>query len=381
MAPYAIRVPQDGSRAFKEDPVNTETRTEFQRDRDRIIHSKAFRRLMYKTQVFVNQEGDHYRTRLTHSLEVAQISRGIARSLGLNEDLAEAMALGHDLGHTPYGHAVEELLADRLKNQGGFFHNEQSVRVVELLEEKPGLKNHGLNLTWEVREGILKHTKDSTPEICSHLNPNRPCSLEGQVVRMADTIAYVTHDFEDAYYYSTIFHDLIKHDIISEKEINHIWEMFDAKQEWGVSSILNHLIVDLTEETINNIEELGIDTPEDVRKQNKLIVKFGKYEKEFETMRSFVTQHVYRGSLAAIMDTKAQRIIGELYESYLKNPRQLPPEIYARFINPRKNEDENSYLPTPERVLCDFLSGLTDRYAVILYNKLFDRSERIISAE
>lgn len=163
LAPYATKRPKEGSRRnSSEKNTNFQTRSEFQRDRDRIIHSSAFRRLMYKTQVFVNHEGDYYRTRMTHSLEVSQIARGIARSLGLNEDLTEAIALGHDLGHTPFGHAVEELLSELLKNEKGFFHNEHSVRVVDIIEQKPGTDNCGLNLTWEVREGILKHTKDRT---------------------------------------------------------------------------------------------------------------------------------------------------------------------------------------------------------------------------
>lgn len=381
LAPYAIKKPKEGSRDHEENPANLETRTEFQRDRDRIIHSKSFRRMMYKTQVFVNQENDHYRTRLTHSLEVAQMSRGIARSLRLNEDLTEAIALGHDLGHTPYGHAVEDLLGSFMDNESGFYHNEQSVRVVELLEEKPGMEGKGLNLTWEVREGILKHTKDSHPEICKHLNPSFFPSLEGQVVRLADTIAYVTHDFEDAYFSSSIFDELIKSKLIKKDELDNIWDMFDADKSLGVSSIVNKLIVDLVRGTQKAIDDLQINSSDDVRKQTELIVRFDKFKNQFKMFKDFVTEHVYTGSLAAIMDTKAKRIIGSLYQSYLENPKQLPPEIYYKFKNPTLIQLNNSYPATYGRVLIDFLSGLTDRYAVFLYNKLFNQSERIISSK
>jgi len=379
LAPYATIKPRESSRDHKEKPVNTETRTEFQRDRDRIIHSKAFRRLMYKTQVFVNQEGDHYRTRLTHSLEVAQMARGIARSLRLNEDLVEAIALGHDLGHTPYGHAVEEQLAEFLKLDGGFFHNEQSVRMVELLEEKDGLPCCGLNLTWEVREGILKHTKDSSG-ICQHLMPNKLPSLEGQVVRMADTIAYVTHDLEDGFT-SGLFRELVQYKILSEHDIESVWERFGAERSLHVSSIINKLIVDVTDGTQDAINEIGICTPEDARNQTELVVRFKMFKNEFHWLKDFVKEHIYNGSLASIMDTKAKRIIIDLYTAYIDNPKQLPPNVYYKFINPNKTIFlDNSYPATKNRVICDFLSGLTDRHAAILHNKLFNEGERIISS-
>jgi dGTPase len=336
---------------------------------------------MYKTQVFVNHEGDHYRTRLTHSLEVAQMSRGVARALRLNEDLAEAIALGHDLGHTPYGHAVEELLGELLKHEGGFYHNEQSIRVVELLEEKSGLEHGGLNLTWEVREGILKHTKDRTKGISGHLLPSEMPSLEAQIVGMVDTIAYVTHDFEDAYESSFMFKDLIAHKIISQGDIDCIWDMLGADKKWGVSSLINKLIEDLEIGTKDAINKYNISCPDDVRKHNEPMVHFHKFDKEFKSFKKFVTDYIYRGPLPAIMDTKAKRIVKCLFESYWTNPEQLPLEIYVKFKNPSSIELKNSYLATQNRVLCDFLSGLTDRYAVILYNKLFNNSERILTAD
>ncbi len=374
LASYAVKKPVENSRDHEEKSNNLETRTDFQRDKDRILHSKAFRRLMYKTQVFVNHENDDYRTRLTHSLEVAQMSRGIARSLRLNEDLVEAIALGHDLGHTPFGHAVEDLLNKNLRNYGGFYHNEQSIRVVELLETKTGAHYPGLNLTKEVREGILKHTKD-TSGICAHLAPDSPPSLEAQVVRFADTIAYVSHDFEDAYYSSTI---LKENPLLDEKALDNIWELFNADKQYGVSSILNKLITDLTEGTAAKIMELNIQSVEDVRNHQEYIVGFKKYGSAFDQFRKFVNKYVYDSSITAIMDTKAKRIINELYNAYLENPKQLPTKIYVDFLKPRTLL--HSYLATPEREICDFLSSLTDRQAILLYNKLFNHSERIINA-
>jgi dGTPase len=200
LAPFAVKSPKGNSREHREPVRMDENRSDFQRDRDRIIHSTAFRRLMYKTQVFVNHEGDHYRTRLTHTLEVAQFARGICKSLALNEELAEAIALGHDLGHTPFGHAVERYLSDELDklNIGKFFHNEQSVRIVDLLEKRCD-DYEGLNLTYEVREGILKHNSNKDRSgIYNNLNPDKICStLEGQIVNKVDTIAYICHDLQD----------------------------------------------------------------------------------------------------------------------------------------------------------------------------------------
>lgn len=307
------------------------------------------------------------------------MARGIARSLRLNEDLVEAIALGHDLGHTPYGHAVEGLLNQLLEQEGGFLHNEQSIRVVELLEKKNGLKNPGLNLTWEVREGILKHTKDSSG-ICQHLEPDVLPSLEGQVVRIADKIAYVTHDFEDAYFSSGIFDELKYYGVLNESELDSVWERFNASKDWGVSSIINRLIQDVTEGTKKRIDELGIKSPEDGRKD--IIVSFDKYEEDFIWLKNFVSKYVYESPIASIMDTKAKRIIEELFHEYLKNPKQLPIEHFQKYNNPRNYiELRNSYVATKNRALCDFLSGLTDRYAIVLYNKLFDRNERILSAK
>ena len=378
LAKYAICEPKENSRLYTEDSVNTATRSEFQRDRDRIIHSKSFRRMMYKTQVFVNQESDHYRTRLTHSLEVSQIARGIARSLNANEDLTEAIALGHDLGHTPFGHAVEGYLSECLKNEGKFLHNEHGVRVVELLEDKPGIPfGFGLNLTHEVREGILKHTKDSNNTYAS-LEPDKPCSIEGQIVHYADKIAYITHDFEDGIS-SGIFNELIKNDLLKQDEIDSMWGMFGADKNWGISSIINKLFVDFVEGSIERLANLDPDSPNVIKQQKGDILGFNKFENEYKTLKTFVFNYIYKSPLAQIMDAKAKMLIDRLYTAYIKIPEQLPYDVYAKFCNPKKYPNTDGYQTTPNRILCDFLASMTDRYAVLTYNKLFNPSERIIS--
>lgn len=377
LAKYAVIGPKDKSRIYEEDSSNIATRGEFQRDRDRIIHSKAFRRLLYKTQVFVNHEGDHFRTRLTHSLEVSQISRGIARSLNVNEDLAEAIALGHDLGHTPFGHAVESLLEEFLHNEGGFLHNQQSVRVVELLEEKIGIPfGFGLNLTSEVREGIFKHTNDKSG-IFESLEPEKPCHIEGQIVHFSDKIAYITHDFEDGLN-SGIFDELIKNGLISREEIDNIWEMFGADPKWGISSLINRLVVDFVEGSIEKLTELNPQSVEEVKNYKQKILCFKNHESNYNYFKKFVEKHVYGSPLASVMDTKAKRIVHRIYNAYSKNPEQLPYDIYAKFKHPEKYPKRDGYYTTPYRILCDFIAGMTDRYAILTYNKLFNPSERII---
>lgn len=389
LAPFATKVPREGSRRFEEKPYNYETRSEFQRDRDRIIHSKAFRRLLYKTQVFVNHEGDHYRTRMTHSLEVAQIARGIARSLGVNEDLVEAIALGHDLGHTPFGHAVESLLSGLLKEEQGFFHNEQSVRIVDCIEVKKGLNPKlGLNLTWEVREGILKHNDDRTSGIYESLEPDKPSGIEGQIVALADTVAYVCHDLEDGLE-AGLFDDAIRCGLLNKQDIERLWDMFDAGLENGVSSIINRLVKDIVDSAWNVLRDNNIDSVQKVRKfrdegTNNRIVRLGKYKKSFKELKGFVGKYVYGNTMTAIMDTKAKKFIGEIYESYLKNPEQLPGDVYKSFIDASKACDtvggntgerddlNDGYRDTPARVLCDYIASMTDRYALETYDRLFD---------
>lgn len=385
LAPYATKSPGEKSRRFEEPSYNFETRSEFQRDRDRIIHSKAFRRLLYKTQVFVNHEGDHYRTRMTHSLEVSQIARGVARSLGVNEDLVEAIALGHDLGHTPFGHAVERLLAGLLKDEHGFFHNEQSVRIVDCIESKKGLDpKYGLNLTWEVREGILKHNDDRTERIYSSLEPERPSSIEGQIVALVDTVAYVCHDLEDGMG-AGLIGDKLNYGLLELKELEELWGMFDARLENGVSSIINRLVTDIVDSSWAILRNNIIDTVEKVRsfkdkETNNRIIRLGKYKESFKKLKKFVVDNVYGSTITTIMDVKAEKFIKEIYDSYLKHPKQLPNDIYKKFTctsNDSEDYSYDGYKNTPSRVLCDFIASMTDRFALETYDKLFNPHMKI----
>lgn len=289
-------------------------RTDFQRDRDRIIYSKAFRRLKHKTQVFISPEGDHYRTRLTHTLEVSQIARTIARSLRLNEDLTEAIALGHDLGHTPFGHAGERVLGDVCSF--GFQHNEQSVRVVDVLEKE----RKGLNLTWEVRDGIRCHTGNDMPS-----------TLEGQIVRFADKIAYINHDIEDA----------IRGGVITEKDLPE-----------GCSDVLGHS----PSERINNMVVNIIDNSKD----GKGIRMSREYQEATNRLRNYMFENVYVGSVAKKEEAKAEHMVRELFLYFLTKPELLP-EDFQRFI------DHDGL----ERVVLDYVAGMTDNYAVRKFQDLF----------
>ncbi len=378
LAPYATKRPKEGSRRNNnEKNSNFEARSDFQRDRDRIIHSSAFRRLMYKTQVFVNHEGDFYRTRMTHSLEVSQIARGITRSLGLNEDLTEAIALGHDLGHTPFGHAVEELLSELLKNEHGFFHNEHSVRVVDVIEQKPGTDNCGLNLTWEVREGILKHTNDHTEGICEDLKPLEPASLEGQIVAISDTMAYVCHDLDDGINVKLI-KESIDEGLLTQKAFDElVYENFGLNPGSGISALINALVLDLVESSWSVIDVNNITTLEQVRSfkdrsvTGNKIIRLGKHEKAFRSLKQFVAEYVYNSPMTTIMDVKAKKIVSEIYNTFWNNPRQMPSRIYKKFIDASRTPEYGGYVNTPARVLCDYIAEMTDRSALETYDKLF----------
>jgi dGTPase len=288
-------------------------RTDYQRDRDRIIHSKAFRRLKHKTQVFISPEGDHYRTRLTHTLEVSQIARTIARALRLNEDLTEAIALGHDLGHTPFGHAGEEVL--NKIHPLGFRHNEQSLRVIDLLEG-----GKGLNLTFEVRDGILNHSGDGVPE-----------TMEGKIVKFSDRIAYINHDIDDALRAGVIDADAIPTECLELLGTSH-------KQR------INTMIVDIIKESTG--------------KNDIMMSKEVKYATD--KLRSFMFDKVYIGSKAKLEERKAQNIVRELYYYFLENPDQIP-----HYNCDMRNQEEI------ERLACDYIAGMTDRYAVSTFLSIF----------
>lgn len=290
-------------------------RTEYQRDRDRIIHSKSFRRMKHKTQVFLAPGGDHYRTRLTHTLEVAQIARTIARALQLNEDLTEAIALGHDLGHTPFGHAGERALSRYTSKP--FLHNEQSVRVVERLEKD----GHGLNLTWEVRDGMLNHKTSGSPS-----------TLEGWIVRTSDKIAYVNHDIDDG----------IRAGILTE-------EMLPK----DITDMLGHSTRDRINTLIHAMVTYSMD--------KEIIGLPSEYEQALRDLRSFMFRDLYTNPVAKSEEVKAERVIGMLFEEYIKHIELLPEE-FQQLINDGEEK---------EIVVCDYIAGMTDNYAVTTASELF----------
>lgn len=314
LSKYASFADQTAGRDKKEEPCSI--RTDYQRDRDRIIHCKAFRRLKDKTQVFLSPEGDHYRTRLTHTLEVAQNARTIARALMLNEDLAEAIALGHDLGHTPFGHAGEAALNEITKEEGGFCHNEQSVRVVETLE-KGGL---GLNLTKEARDGILNHRTASEPH-----------TLEGCIVRFSDKIAYINSDIDDS----------IRAGIISEKDIP------------------QKLIDVLGKNTNERLSTLVCDIIKNSAGKNKICMS-EEIKESMSGLRSYLFQNVYKNSRTKKEEQKVNHLIKQLYGYYIKNIEKLPDEFITMI---EKGE-------TKKRAVCDFIAGMSDRYAINLYKEI-----------
>ncbi len=315
LGPNAARSAETKGREHPE--PQCDIRTDFQRDRDRIIHAKAFRRMKHKTQVFISPEGDHYRTRLTHTLEVAQIARTIARALQLNEDLTEAIALGHDLGHTPFGHAGERELGVLCRDTGGFAHNEQSLRVVERLE-KDGM---GLNLTWEVRDGILNHRTSGSPG-----------TLEGKIVQLSDKIAYTNHDIDDSFRAGLLRPEDIPPEIV-------------GRIGTTSSSRINAMIRD----TIRNSMEA-----EDIRMSTEM-------RKTLTDLRSFMFQRVYASPVAEVEHEKAEKIVGDLFAFYMEHPEKMSQEF-------RQLMEEGDPV---RQVVCDDIACMTDRFAVAKYNELF----------
>ncbi|KPU44090.1 deoxyguanosinetriphosphate triphosphohydrolase [Oxobacter pfennigii] len=311
LSPYATLSFESKGRVIPEDKCDI--RTDFQRDRDRIIHSKSFRRLKHKTQVFIAPEGDHYRTRLTHTLEVSQIARTIARALRLNEDLTEAIALGHDLGHTPFGHTGENVLNEICSK--GFEHNEQSLRVVDVLEN-----NKGMNLTYEVRDGILNHCGENT---C--------CTLEGGIVKYADRIAYINHDIDDA-----IRGNIISNSDIPSEFLNILGHTHSKRINTMITDIINFSI--------------GKD----------FILMSPEIQSATDKIRQFMFDKVYIGSRAKSDENKARYVVTMLFEHFNKNTGELPEEFKQRL-----------QLDDKECVVCDYIAGMTDIYAVNLFNKLF----------
>jgi dGTPase len=375
LSPFAVKSAETRGRRHAE--TEHPFRSPFQRDRDRIIHCGAFRRLEYKTQVFVYHEGDHYRTRLTHSIEVAQISRTIARALGLNEDLAEAIALAHDLGHPPFGHSGEAILNRLMKEHGGFEHNNQSLRIVERLERRyPGFR--GLNLTWEVREGIAKHSTDHDSPAIDHESTEYPddlsSCLEAQIVDMADEIAYNNHDIDDGLYSAMITsEDLSKVELWQRNFKQTVLacpdESFRVQTYQTIIKIINSQVTDLVETVIGQIEAEGINSVADVRQRNSVVARFSNQMREENVeLKRFLNNKLYKHHRVIRMAHKAERILSELFGAYVSQPRLLPPTTASVIESDIKNK---------QRVICDYIAGMTDRFALEEYKKLFDPFEKV----
>jgi len=361
LAPYAVFSGKSKGRVHDEPPPSY--RTHFMRDRDRIIHSTAFRRLEYKTQVFVNHEGDYYRTRLTHALEVQQIARTIAKALRLNESLTEAISLAHDIGHTPFGHAGEAKLNELMKNHGGFEHNVQGLRVVDFLEHRYS-KFRGLNLCYETREGIIKHETDydSPNPLKNEFDPVSSASLEGQIANIADEIAYNAHDLDDG-----LKSNYIKLDQLRKVTLwSDIYKKTDPEldnQDRIYMSIRNFIkieVIDVIETSLNNINKNKIESLKDVY-DNPPVVKFSeKLEKLNRELKDFLMENLYQHYKVIKMQEKSKRIIDILFSIYIKEPNQLPPQFHKTIPESGK-----------ERVTCDYIAGMTDRFAQYEYERLF----------
>lgn len=365
LAPYAVSGFNSRGRSIAEAPP--QGRSEFQRDRDRIIHSGAFRRLEYKTQVFVNHEGDLFRTRLTHSIEVAQIARSIARRLCLNEDLAESISLAHDLGHTPFGHAGQDALNACMKAHGGFEHNLQSLRVVDLLEEHYA-EFDGLNLTFETREGILKHCSVENAgklgELGERFLHKRRPSLEAQIANLADEIAYNNHDVDDGLRSGLITLEQLAAVPLVEMHLHAVRSAYPGLPERRVvhetvRRMINTLVSDLIRQSESNIAAQGLATLEDVRNAPALIAFSPEVNEQQRELKHFLHTHLYRHYRVMRMSAKSQRIIGDLFGAFMADNRLLPPPFQ------RHAEEERA------RAVADYIAGMTDRYAIREHRRIF----------
>ncbi len=367
LAPYGIRSRDSKGRAYPDTPPKY--RTAFQRDRDRILHTTAFRRLEYKTQVFLNTEGDYYRTRLTHTLEVAQIGRTVARALGANEDLEEAICLAHDLGHAPFGHSGERILNQLMEDEGGFDHNKQSLRIVTKLERRfedfPGL-----NLTWETREGIVKHETEYDESDAADYDPHLRGHLEAQIANAADELAYSAHDLDDG-----LRSGLINIEWLEELEI---WKTLVESIGWKggqlneldrkkiIRRMISIEVRDLIESTDQKIRESGAASVEELQKLDYNVITFSEKTSEMNrALKDFLFKNLYKHHRVIRMQVKAENILSDLFNAYLQNPLMLPEHIQGGI--------EGKGL---KRAICDYIAGMTDRFAIDEHQKLFDPTRR-----
>jgi len=368
LAPYAMRSAESRGRVHPE-PEHP-LRAAYQRDRERIIHATAFRRLEYKTQVFVNHEGDHYRTRLTHTIEVAQIARAIARVLNVNEDLVEAVALAHDLGHTPFGHSGEDALRERMKQHGGFEHNIHGLRVVDVLERRyPEFR--GLNLTWEVRESIAKHTTAYDHPTTREFDPELRALVEAQIVDAADGIAYISHDLDDAFAAGILTPSACEQvellGIVSA-EVKARYPNLEEKEHriQVVRFLINRLVTDICAATLARIESQGIASVDHVRGARTNIVAFSEPLQRLKAaLQDHLLANVYHHYRVVRMTSKAKRFVQAIFDAYIADRRQLPPDYQAWAQEVGLHQ-----------AVCDYVAGMTDRYAQEEYLKLFEPNER-----
>lgn len=371
LAAYAMRSSQSRGRSYPED--EHPYRTAYQRDRDRIIHTTAFRRLDYKTQVFVYSEGDHYRNRLTHSVEVAQIGRTLARSLGCNEDLTEAICLAHDLGHPPFGHVGEATLNQLMEGQGGYDHQRQTFRIVTELEHR--YPDHpGLNLTYEVLEGVVKHDTDYDVVDASDFHPEEQGTLECQLANLADEIAYNTSDLDDGLRSGILEPDAVAKLGIAQRVLASLGEPSDADlgdtmlRHRFIRRLVGIEVMDTIEATEQNLDDAGVATLADLRALPGNVAHYSDelYELNRE-LKGYLFNCFYRHYRVVRMATKAERLLRDLFTAYIEQPLQLPTETQQR----AKEHPEGLH-----RVVCDYLAGMTDRYAVQEHRRLFDPDER-----
>lgn len=378
LATYATREAQSRGRLFAEPPPNT--RTEFQRDRDRIVHSGAFRRLEYKTQVFVNHEGDMFRTRLTHSIEVAQISRSIARVLKLNEVLTETIALAHDLGHTPFGHAGQDVLNECMRDYGGFEHNLQSLRIIDELEEKYADFN-GLNLTFETREGILKHCSIHNAQKLGELgqrfiDKTQP-GLEAQVTNIADQIAYNNHDVDDGLRAGLItIKGLCEVQLFGEQHEIVIKKYPDISEKRAVHEtirrMINRQVSDFLNTSTQLLNDAKVQTREDITTHSQSLVGYSEEMREMNLeLKQFLHRNLYRHYRVHRMTVKAAIIIRSLFDAFLNDPLLLPPEQqqHVKVLENKSNRTGRA------RGIADYIAGMTDRYAIREYERIFNATE------
>ena len=372
LAPYGVKSAESRGRAFAEG--EPPYRTAFQRDRERVLHTTAFRRLQGKTQVFVVTEGDYYRTRITHTMEVAQLGRTVARALGANEDLVEGICLAHDLGHPPFGHSGEARLSELMRDHGGFDHNHHSFRIITELERRyPDFP--GLNLTYEFREGIVKHETEYDvvgPHGADDYELNRRGSLEAQIASFADELAYNTHDLDDG----------LRAELLDVRDVERLawWQRardsakVEQNEPFGdlirhriIRRLIGEMVGDLVQYTSQQIESSGAASVDDVRRHPANLVSFPPATQAMNReLKAFLYRNMYEHHRVLRMQTKAQRVIEELFHAYITEPRILPEATQAKLAD----------LPR-ERVVCDYIAGMTDRFALDEYARLFDPHERV----